>query len=175
MGIVNILKPTISPSLYQTMGFSKPVPVNIPLTIKKGRISIKRAEYNLGSHIGLCLSWIIKSTKERLIKSSEWDFEKLKNKLVIELGSGAGRFTEILLTTGCYVISVEMSDAIYVNSKNNKSENIIFIKSSVLLREFIVFYKIIGFTKQIYHFTNPYRQATLLLLEFQVLRLLYFY
>ncbi len=76
-------------------------------------------------------------TKERLIKSSEWDFEKLKNKLVIELGSGAGRFTEILLTTGCYVISVEMSDAIYVNSKNNKSDNIIFIKTSLYNLKFL--------------------------------------
>merc|ERR1711924_276410 len=27
-----------------------------------------------------------------------------------------------------------------------------FVKSSVLLREFIIFYKIIGFTKRIYHF-----------------------
>ena len=46
---------------------------------------------------------------------------EIKNKLIIELGSGAGRFTEILLSAGCYVISVEMSDAIYVNSSNNKS------------------------------------------------------
>ena len=83
------------------------------------------------SHTGFPL------TKERLIKSSEWKFEKLKNKLVIELGSGAGRFTEILLTTGCYIISVEMSDAIFVNSKNNKSDKIIFIKSSLYDLKFL--------------------------------------
>ncbi len=70
-------------------------------------------------------------TKNRLFNNSGWDFKELKNKLVVELGSGAGRFTEVLLTTGCFLISVEMSDAINVNAKNNKSENIIFLKSSL--------------------------------------------
>jgi len=70
-------------------------------------------------------------TKNRLFDSSEWNLNDLKNKVVIELGSGAGRFTEILLEAGCYVFSVEMSDAINVNSTNNKSDNIVFIKSSL--------------------------------------------
>ena len=77
------------------------------------------------SHTGLSLS------KKRLINSSKWKLDELKNKLIIELGSGAGRFTEILNSTGGYIISVEMSDAIFVNSLNNKSENTIFIKSSI--------------------------------------------
>lgn len=70
-------------------------------------------------------------TRNRLINSSEWKDEEINKKLIIELGSGAGRFTEILLSTNSYVVSVEMSDAIYANSKNNKSEKIIFIKSSL--------------------------------------------
>jgi len=76
-------------------------------------------------------------TKNRLFDSSEWNVKDLKNKIVIELGSGAGRFTEILLEAGCYIISVEMSDAIYVNSMNNKSNNIIFIKSSLNNLDFL--------------------------------------
>ena len=76
-------------------------------------------------------------TKNRLLNSSGWNFNDLNNKLVIELGSGAGRFTEILLSAGCYVVSVEMSDAVYVNSSNNKSDRVIFIKSSLNNLEFL--------------------------------------
>ena len=83
------------------------------------------------SHTGLPL------TKNRLLNSSEWSFNDLKNKIIIELGSGAGRFTEILLEAGCYVFSVEMSNAIYVNSLNNKSDKIVFIKSSLDNLEFL--------------------------------------
>ena len=37
------------------------------------------------------------------------------------------------------------------------------------------FHKIIGFTKRIYKFTSPYRQTTFLLLKFQGLRFLHVY
>jgi len=83
------------------------------------------------SHTGLPL------TKNRLFDSSKWNVNDMKNKAVIELGSGAGRFTEILLEAGCYVFSVEMSNAIYVNEINNKSDNIVFIKSSLNNLEFL--------------------------------------
>jgi len=83
------------------------------------------------SHTGLPL------TKNRLFDSSKWNVNDMKNKVVIELGSGAGRFTEILLEAGCYVFSVEMSNAIYVNEINNKSDNIVFIKSSLNNLEFL--------------------------------------
>ena len=76
-------------------------------------------------------------TKKRLMKASEWNLENLKDKLVLEVGSGAGRFTEILLKTGAYVVSNEMSDAIYSNIKNNISSKIIFIKSSLYDLEFL--------------------------------------
>lgn len=76
-------------------------------------------------------------TKKRLLKASKWEFNDLKDKLVIEIGSGAGRFTEILLSSGAYVISVEMSQAIYSNQLNNRSNNIIFIKSSLYNLEFL--------------------------------------
>tara|TARA_X000001036_G_scaffold369634_1_gene355789 strand:- start:271 stop:1188 length:918 start_codon:yes stop_codon:yes gene_type:complete len=83
------------------------------------------------SHTGLPL------TKNRLFDSSQWRINDMKDKIVIELGSGAGRFTEILLEAGCYVFSVEMSNAIFVNAINNKSENIVFIKSSLNNLEFL--------------------------------------
>ena len=55
----------------------------------------------------------------------------MKDKLIIELGSGAGRFTEILLSSQCYVVSIEMSSAIHANALNNKSNKIIYIKTSL--------------------------------------------
>ena len=63
-------------------------------------------------------------TKERLLENSEWDINEIKDKLIIEVGSGAGRFTEIFLSANSYIVSVEMSDAIYANSKHNNSEKI---------------------------------------------------
>ena len=85
----------------------------------------------LDSHTGLPLS------KERFTKSSDWQLANLKDKIVIEIGSGAGRFTEILSNAGSYVISIEISDAIFVNYKNNKSDKIIFIKSSLYDLQFL--------------------------------------
>ena len=40
---------------------------------------------------------------------------------------------------------------------------LVFGKSHVLLSKFIIFYKIIGFTKQIYHFSSPYRKTTFII------------
>lgn len=71
-------------------------------------------------------------TRNRLLESSEWNINEIKDKLIIELGSGAGRFTEIFLSANSYIVSVEMSDAIYANNKHNNSDKIIFIKSSLL-------------------------------------------
>ena len=66
--------------------------------------------------------------EKRLKLCSEWDLKKLKNKLILEIGSGAGRFTEIFLKYKAKIITIDMSDAIYVNQKYNNNKNIIFIK-----------------------------------------------
>lgn len=44
----------------------------------------------------------------------------LKNKNVLEVGAGAGRFTEILLKCGANVHSIDASQAVECNYKNNK-------------------------------------------------------
>ena len=49
-----------------------------------------------------------KLSYRRFWSSTNWNIDELKGKNILEVGCGAGRFTEILLTTGCYVISVEM-------------------------------------------------------------------
>lgn len=46
------------------------------------------------------------------------DLERIKGKLILEIGCGSGRFTEILLKYGAVVVSVDMSDAVIANKKN---------------------------------------------------------
>ena len=75
--------------------------------------------------------------QNRLFDCSGWQAKELGNgSLILELGSGAGRFTEILLKHGAFVVSVEMSDAIYANKSNNSHENVIFIKESLFNLDF---------------------------------------
>ena len=70
-------------------------------------------------------------TRDRLFGCSCWNPEALENKFVLEIGSGAGRFTEILLRYGAKVVSIDMSNAVYANAKNNKCDNLLLIKESL--------------------------------------------
>tara|TARA_Y100001978_G_scaffold195422_1_gene203659 strand:- start:348 stop:1307 length:960 start_codon:yes stop_codon:yes gene_type:complete len=71
-------------------------------------------------------------TESRLVNCSGWNLNSLKGKLLLELGSGAGRFTEIFLKYGAIVVSVELSNAAYVNYRNNKNNNLFIIKDSLV-------------------------------------------
>ena len=114
---------------------------------KKKNFFVKNNSYNYSKNFGIQWHNFQKTqydsftgyplTKNRLLNSSKWKIDEVKDKLVIELGSGAGRFTEVLLSAGCYLVSVEMSDAILVNESNNKSNRALFIKSSLNGLEFL--------------------------------------
>jgi SAM-dependent methyltransferase len=50
----------------------------------------------------------------------------------LEAGSGAGRFTEVLLKTGAAVISFDLSSAVESNySSNGRSENLLIVQASI--------------------------------------------
>lgn len=67
----------------------------------------------LDSHTGLPLS------EERLRRClGEELWEDLEGKTVLEVGCGAGRFTEILLKRGAHVMSIDLSDAVDANQEN---------------------------------------------------------
>jgi SAM-dependent methyltransferase len=66
----------------------------------------------LDSFTGLPIS------KNRLFAVSDWSKE-LRGERVLEAGSGAGRFTEVLLSTGADVFSFDYSNAVEANWKNN--------------------------------------------------------
>lgn len=71
-----------------------------------------------------------KTSENRLFESSGWRPAQLRGKLVLEVGAGAGRFTEVLLNCGAEVVCVEPSDAVEVNCRANDSSNALFLRSS---------------------------------------------
>ena len=70
-------------------------------------------ETQLDSHTGVPVS------RDRFCKSTEWSPDDLKGKTVLEVGCGAGRFTEILLTAGAIVVALDYSNAVDACWKNH--------------------------------------------------------
>jgi SAM-dependent methyltransferase len=61
-----------------------------------------------------------KFSKERLFCVTGWDKQDLKNKDILEVGSGAGRFTQVVLReTQANLYSIDYSDSVTANYKNN--------------------------------------------------------
>jgi len=66
-------------------------------------------------------------TAKRFWSSTKWVAEELSGKIILEVGSGAGRFTEILLQTGARVVSFDLSSAVDANFDNNSHKGDLFI------------------------------------------------
>jgi SAM-dependent methyltransferase len=59
-------------------------------------------------------------SKERFFVATDWDKEDLSGKDILEAGSGAGRFTQIVLDhTKGNLYSIDYSDAVSANYRNN--------------------------------------------------------
>ena len=58
---------------------------------------------------------------------------QLERKKVLEIGSGAGRFTELLVATGAEVVSCDFSSAVDANFKNNGENKNLFLFQGDLL------------------------------------------
>ena len=74
-------------------------------------------------------------SRDRLMEQSELSNNDFKDKTILEIGAGNGRFTEILLNFGAKVIAVDFSSAIYANYRNNldnvKAGNLLCIRGDV--------------------------------------------
>lgn len=80
----------------------------------------------LDSYTGLMLS------EDRLARCLNGRLASIKGKRVLEVGSGAGRFTEILLKHGAIVDSCDYSSAVEANAKNNgQSGNLTIVQADV--------------------------------------------
>ena len=59
-------------------------------------------------------------SKQRFFAATNWDKEELSGKNILEVGSGAGRFSQIVLDhTNASLYSVDYSNAVEANYKNN--------------------------------------------------------
>jgi SAM-dependent methyltransferase len=72
----------------------------------------KHDKTQLDSHTGLAVS------RQRLFDVTGWPTD-MSGQLILEAGSGAGRFTECLLDTGARVFSFDSSSAVESNWSNN--------------------------------------------------------
>ena len=59
--------------------------------------------------------------------NTKWKPEELASKWVLEVGSGAGRFTEVLLEAGAKVVSFDMGLAVEANYLNNGGNDNLFL------------------------------------------------
>jgi SAM-dependent methyltransferase len=66
----------------------------------------------LDSHTGVPIS------RDRLTRCLGGTLQAVRGRRVLEVGCGAGRFTEILLEAGASVLACDLSDAIEVNARN---------------------------------------------------------
>ena len=72
-----------------------------------------------------------KISENRLQEAFPFPLEQLKGKRILEVGSGAGRFTEVLLKYGAIIDSFDFSNAIEANLKNNESESLSLCQADI--------------------------------------------
>lgn len=71
------------------------------------------------------------TTRERFEKETRWG-NHLAGEIILEIGSGSGRFTKEALKTGATIISFDYSNAVEANyNSNGKHENILIVQASI--------------------------------------------
>lgn len=73
-------------------------------------------------------------TKNMFKSITQFSSKKLKNKIVLDMGCGPGRFTDVAVEMGAKLIAVDYSTAIDAAKKNftNKSADILFVQADAL-------------------------------------------
>jgi len=87
-----------------------------------------RTQYD--SNTGVALS------KKRFFEETGWP-EDLSNEIILEVGSGSGRFTEQAATTGGFVVSMDYSNAVEANYQSNGArENVLIVQGDIYAMPF---------------------------------------
>jgi 2-polyprenyl-3-methyl-5-hydroxy-6-metoxy-1,4-benzoquinol methylase len=68
----------------------------------------------------------------RFWNDTGWRPKDLYGKTILEVGCGAGRFTEIMLDAGAEIVSIDLSDAIEINYETNKKNQVLFCQADIL-------------------------------------------
>lgn len=71
-------------------------------------------------------------SKDRFYRSTRWTNEVLNGAKILEVGSGSGRFSQIMLEAGADLFSFDYSNAVEANARNNGDcENLTLCQASV--------------------------------------------
>ncbi|MEW6314479.1 MAG: class I SAM-dependent methyltransferase [Pseudomonadota bacterium] len=103
----------------QTCGHSYQVKLGIPRFVPEDNYAgsfgfqwNQHARTQLDSHTGVSIS------RDRLFSVTGWP-QRMEGERILEAGSGAGRFTEVLVATGADIYSFDYSLAVEANAQNN--------------------------------------------------------
>ncbi len=55
----------------------------------------------------------LRESHNRFFSETDWNPEDLKNKVILDAGCGAGRFAEVALECGAYLVAADLSEAAY--------------------------------------------------------------
>lgn len=71
-------------------------------------------------------------SRDRFFAATQWPHD-LSGQTILEAGSGAGRFTEILVATKANIISFDLSSAVDANYQSNgQNANLLIVQASIL-------------------------------------------
>ena len=73
----------------------------------------------------------VKVSEKRFFEETKWS-RNLAGQIILEVGSGSGRFTEQAASTGAMVISMDYSAAVEANyASNGKKDNVLIIQADI--------------------------------------------
>jgi SAM-dependent methyltransferase len=71
-------------------------------------------------------------TRDRFLRETGWKPNELQGELILEAGSGAGRFTRLMAEAGAHLVTFDYSSAVDANVQNNGSyENVAFMQCDI--------------------------------------------
>jgi 2-polyprenyl-3-methyl-5-hydroxy-6-metoxy-1,4-benzoquinol methylase/uncharacterized protein YbaR (Trm112 family) len=71
-------------------------------------------------------------TRDRFFRETKWDIQAIKRQRILEAGSGAGRFSQVVLDAGAILYSFDLSEAVEANFKTNgQHENLNLVQASI--------------------------------------------
>ena len=101
-----------------------PVTKGIPRFVGRSNYSDSFGlQWNLFSKTQLDSVSGLSVSANRFWKSTRWDPKDMKNKWVLDVGCGMGRFAEIALSSGANVVALDYSNAVDACYENLKHEN----------------------------------------------------
>lgn len=76
-------------------------------------------------------------TRDRFLRETGWRLEELPGQLILEAGSGAGRFTALMAAAGASLVTFDYSSAVDANVQNNgRYPNVAFLQCDIFAMPF---------------------------------------